>query len=211
MQAPVNHFSLSRWTAMTALGWLLGMAAAIALAGIAEWTGFTFTFFGLVVAAFVGLMQWLVIRKFAVSPGWIVDSALGVGIGFFLVEGSMKILSLATDGHIKEDEAFYFFPLEAALGGLACGWLESRNQLSRISSASGWSRTQLAAWFIPMAIMVIWFYFTTTLTHSRNPVLLYMNFLFIFGPGALVGWISGRKLKGMLSVSEHHWIKLPPL
>lgn len=198
MKAIANQFSLFRWTILTAVGWLGGMAGAIAAAGVGEWTGFTFTFFGLVVGAAVGLMQWLVIRKFAGSPGWILDSAFGVGIGYFVVEGTLKILALTIDLHIKPDEEFYFFPLEAALGGLAAGWLQARNQLARFSNASGWTSTQLAAWFIPIAIMVIWFYITTTLMHARNPVLLYMNILFIFGPGALVGWISGRKLESML-------------
>jgi len=194
---------------MTAAGWLLGMAAAIASAGIAEWTGFTFTIFGLVVAAVVGLMQWLVIRSFAISTRWISYTAIGIASGFFLIEALLRILAMVADIHFKQDEVFLFFPLEAALGGLACGWLQSRYQLSQVSKAKGWILTQFFSWFVPMTLLVGWFYVTTTLTHSRDSVLLYMNFVFIFGPGALIGWISGKKLKLMLS--EHHWIKLPPL
>lgn len=157
----------------------------------------------------VGLMQWLAIRRFAITPQWIWLSALGIGAGFFLVEGTLWILARTADIHFKQDEAFYFVPVETAIGGLACGWLQSKYQLYRVSTATGWTRTQFISWFTITAVIVVWAFITSVLIKGRYPVLLMMNFLFIFGPGALLGWMSGRKLKSMLS--EHHWVTLPPL
>jgi hypothetical protein len=58
--------------------------------------------------------------------------------------------------------------------------------------------------------MVLWFYVTFFFFKAnRHPLLLFGNFVTIFGPGLLLGWLSGRKLKTMLS--EHHWIDLPAL
>lgn len=183
--------------------------AAILGADIFGDSDFVFTSFGLMVGLVVGLMQWLAIRRFAITPQWIWLSALGIGAGFFLVEGALWILARTADIHFKQDEAFYFVPVETAIGGLACGWLQSKYQLYRVSTATGWTRTQFISWFTITAVIVVWAFITSVLIKGRYPVLLMMNFLFIFGPGALLGWMSGRKLKSMLS--EHHWVTLPPL
>ena len=209
MQAPTHNFSHPRWTWMTSLGWIVGLIVAILAGDLVGDSDFVFTYFGGITALFVGLMQWLVIRKFAITPQWIWLTVLGVGAGFFLVEGILWILAQALDIHFKQDEAFFFVPLESALGGLACGWLQSKYQLSRVSSATGWTFTQCLGWFAPTAVIMMWAFATTGLFKGRNPILAFSAFLFIFGPGALLGWLTGKKLKTMLS--EHHWVTLPPL
>jgi hypothetical protein len=210
MHASVHHFSLARWTWMTFLGWLLGLVVAILGGDLMGDSAFVFTYFGAMVGLFVGLMQWLTIRKFAIGPSWIWITALGVGAGFFIVEAVLWILSKADVLKLTQDQTFYFTPLETMFGGLACGWLQSKYQLSRVSRAGGWVTTQVISWFAVTAVIVLWFYVTLIFFKgSRHPLLLFGNFVTIFGPGLLLGWLSGRKLKTMLN--EHHWIDLPAL
>ncbi len=195
---------------MTFLGWLLGLVVAILGGDLMGDSAFVFTYFGTMVGLFVGLMQWLTLRKFAIGPSWIWITALGLGAGFFVVEAVLWILSQTAVLQLSQDQAFYFTPVESMLGGLACGWLQSKSQLSRVSNAGGWVTTQLISWLAVTAVIVLWAYVTYFLFKGiRHPILLFGNFVTIFGPGLLLGWLSGRKLKTMLS--EHHWINLPAL
>jgi hypothetical protein len=123
------------WVLASSIGWAVGLAAGFAVGfaiGGAISAIASQSVFGAAVGASVGTMQWLVLRRQVPRAGWwVLDTTLGMGVGFALVRAMTPTLSTVVGG------GPVYGLMNGALVGTLVGalqWLVLRWQISR----AGW-------------------------------------------------------------------------
>jgi hypothetical protein len=196
-----NPFTVARWTRSTFWGWLAGVALIIALSSLLDSMGIEHMQFylGLGMGLGVGLTQWFFLKKFiAVNKNWIVFSALGLGIPFF-------VLDLILTG-----TSTYKIPAGVALGAITVGLLQFLILKSHSPKAGLWIVSCPVGW--ALAVMTVFTIdYTKHLTSfiSSNLLLAFINLLLILAGGIVLGIITGLSLKKILETIPAWTTKLP--
>lgn len=136
---PPRAHALRRWLRATWLGWLLGVPtiAALAMVGEALGVGGAQFFVGAGMGLAVGLLQARALgRVLPRRRGWILASALGLGLPF----------AIGDLARLLDHALPYSLPVNVALGGLLVGILQARLLLPHLARAPLWIPTSALAW-----------------------------------------------------------------
>ena len=151
---------LLRWTLLSALGYALsfllafvagwatgGILALFGIVGVAGGFILAFAVGGVLIGCVVGIIQWLILRRYVPRAGWwILASAVGSGVSF--------ACALALAGAMNESWALGGL-IGGVVGGAAVGviqWLLLRYSLPR---ANLWVAASAVGWAVGMLIMGI--------------------------------------------------------
>lgn len=197
-RAPVEQGFGIRW----ALASTLGVAVAFFAVGANLIWGSNA---GPVLGAAVGILQWLVLRRYISRAGWwvlasIVGGTVGLLIGYV---GLRTVLGGPIGVHAMEGSSALSWVLGGAVLGLAVGaslgtfqWLVLRRHVVR---AGQWMMASTLGWLIGMTVGVAVGYAVATAVFENNEVKWTVGWITwgIVG-GAVTGAITARSLGRLL-------------
>ena|ERR1035437_2656863 len=185
-----KSFSVSKWTFLTIIGFLLGIVFILLFAAFSENAGIDFQFpLAISMGLGIGVMQWVILRKhFENSFKWIWLFIIGLCIPFLLFD------TLGTFLKLKE----WYFLISWGLGGFLSGYLQYRFFLiSHSDKAKSWVWYSFAAWFSCTLISSV--LFIPYIKSLGRTLEITINMIAIFGCGPILGLITGF---GMISIIE---------
>ena len=193
-QESPKQLTQNRWIWLTTAGWLIGILLVIGFAMLGEIILHTNdesggqAAVGIGMGTGVGLMQWVVLRKYLESvQKWLWFSI----IGFTLSYVSFDLIAANIDLAIKAEVAL---PLATTLGALISGWLQYKFILRNITSkASNWIAYNTIAWLLAHLITSGMLLINMKTSFNIPKVIIAVVALFFLTVGGpILGFITGR-------------------
>jgi hypothetical protein len=182
---------LTQWLKATFLGWLLAFVAIIVLALIGEGLGLGGSQFFVGVGAGLGIgytQARLLQKRFGTGLSWMWGSAIGMGISFTFFDIGHRLSE-----SLPEFNLYY----SVILGGLLCGLLQFRTIRSVTDRSPWWIPLSLVAWSCVAGLVLLNDSMNNLLPHNIVTSLVGMMLL-IFGPGLVLGVVSGVGMRWIL-------------
>jgi hypothetical protein len=180
-----------RWIWYHLAGSFLAVILSMAFDAMLEWLKLPLSqaVLGLGMGTAIGLMQWLVLRRYGIPQSWIWFTVAGLTLGYLLFNWLGKPLWDLANGNA--------LLVATLVGALIAGWLQYRFILKAISGTSAkWIGVYTLAWVVAHATAAI----TGYIISSPLPrgLIVTLNISLILAAGPLLGWITGRYLLPLL-------------
>lgn len=192
MEQSEKQFPSGKWIAFNFMGWLSGIALILLLSKLFEKAGLeSFRFFiGFGMASGMSIFQWLVLRKvFPVNPGWIWWSILAMGLPFLVNDALSAFFNISLDEN--------YLPVSIACGVLLLSYFQYSVLNDHYNDVGKWIPVSTAAWLLAAAMLIAIKY--TMQMEGNDWLLLSLNVFLILSGGPLVGWLTGLKMKKIVS------------
>ena len=192
-----DALTLKKWVIFSTLGWVLGVIMISLMALFLEVLNLGFSsqaVVGLGMGLGVGLMQWLILKKFSkIDTTWLIASMGGLGFSYILA-----------------DVFIYFYEVKpeilsahaTGLGAIISAWFQERLVLNKMAKQpSLWVPYSFTAWIIAHSVTMGLFYMSGKINSefpSYISIMLALLFLVIGGP--ILGYITSM---GILPVVNH--------
>jgi hypothetical protein len=191
-----------KWTLISAIGFALSFVvgtllsmlwgALLTVLGASPNVGAVFggLLLGIGVGAVIGLLQWLVLHRYASRSGWwIAASAVGTGLGFAVA----LIVSGAASGWLIGGL------VGGLVGGALTGYLQWRVLRERLpeSNAATWIGASAVAWGLAMALIGLAMDSVARGAATMSPGILFVAILGLIG-AAVAGAVTGAVLMWLL-------------
>jgi hypothetical protein len=193
-QESPKQLTQNRWIWLTTAGWFIGILLVVGFAMLGEIILHTKdesggqAAVGIGMGTGVGLMQWVVLRKYLESvQKWLWFSI----IGFTLSYVSFDLIAANIDLAIKAEVAL---PIATTLGALISSWLQYKFILRNITSkASNWIAYNTIAWLLAHLITSGMFLINMKTSFNIPKVIIAVVALFFLTVGGpILGFITGR-------------------
>jgi hypothetical protein len=194
MSAGQKPFILKRWVLLTLVGWIIGIALLVLIAGLAEAIKMEGQWMvGLGMSLGVGGMQWLGLRKhIEKSSAWIWTTVVGMTIPWIAADTLRYFFQFRPDDQVLP---------ATMVGACLLGWLQWRYVLRGANTTSiSWVLVTLVAWTLAtLAVILLGFY-----TRMKLPqwLAIPLAFITLFIGGVILGWITGIKLKNIIKSGQ---------
>lgn len=186
-------FPLLRWTLYCLAGWIIGIGLLIAISGLFDLLHISGKSgqeaIGLGMAMGVGVMQWLIIRKY-VSNGltWVWCLLGGLGIPFLVYDYLSTWIPYSADSMVV---------VVAIIGAIITAFLQYYFVLKPVSPrAKLWIPYCIVGWVSYNLLFGVYMVFDVI--HMRNVLGIILAFTLVLGGGPLMGYITGIGLKKIL-------------
>lgn len=185
-----SSFNLGKWVLYTGIGWFLGFLLLLLLADILESVHLDFQFIvGLSMGFGVGMLQWLLLRKYyTISFNWVVFLIIGMTIPFVIFDIASRYINLSIETSIL---------FIVASGTLFSSYLQTNYLLKPINAnTKSWIGFSLIGW---LSVTVLCMFSYPILIHyfTKNVVAI-INIIIFTSAGPLLGYITGKGIKLML-------------
>jgi hypothetical protein len=192
MSGGQKPFTIKRWTIHTLVGWIIGIALLVLIAGLAEalkmgedaqWM------VGLGVSLGIGVMQWLALRKhIEKSSAWIWTTVVGMTLPWIAADTLRYFFQFRPDDQVLP---------ATMVGACLLGWLQWRYVLRGANATSiSWVLVTLVAWTMAtLTVMLLGFYIRMKLPQW---LAIPLAFITLFSGGVILGLVTGWKLKSIL-------------
>jgi len=184
-------FTVKRWITASFLGWFAGAFAVILTSSLfdaAGLEGFQF-YLGISIGGAIGYMQWRLLRHSGVGLDWIWGACAGMGFPF-LVNDLLSRFAVYSLG-------FWYLPVNIVAGALVVSVWHQRILRTKFGAAVSWFPVSFVAWTV--APMLLPASDSLRFLGAPNIITLIMNISSIIGSGALLGLITGAKMRSILT------------
>jgi hypothetical protein len=196
---------LKKWIWLTIAGWFIGVALVIGLGILAETIlqgkeglgGQALVGVGMGIG--VGLMQWILLRKYLRSAlNWLWFSILGFTVAYLASDIVASFITIGFD-------AGTILPLATFIGALISGWLQYAFVLKKsIANSKGWIMYNAVAWlFAHLLTMGMFLIKIPKQSGVLGVLIIILAFVFILNGGPLLGFITGRFLVSKINNAQN--------
>ncbi len=194
-QKSQKKLTQNRWIWLTTAGWFIGILLIFVLGIFAEIilpakeeSGSQLGI-GIAMGIGVGLMQWVVLRKYLESvQKWLWFSILGFTLSYV----SFDIIASNVNSNLKPEVVL---PFATTMGALISSWLQYKFILRNITpKAYNWIAYSTIAWLLAhLFTMGTWPFFSMPIPF-KLPKIFYFIVMIIYPVvgGPLLGYITGR-------------------
>jgi len=181
--------SLKKWISFSTLGWLLGVILVVLMALFLELIHLGYSsqvVVGLGMSTGVGLMQWLILKRYwDLNLTWIMVSIGGFGFSYLLADGVIYFFSIKPE---------IILPFATGMSALIGGWLQNRLVLNKLVKPSfHWISHNFIAWILAHLVTMGLFYLSSKLNAGLPSYLsLILAFLFLIVGGPILGFITSK-------------------
>lgn len=194
--------SISTWILFSSLGWIIGFILAVLLADPLEKFKLEWVGIGFAISGGIGLMQWIVLYKYArMDSKWLWLSIAGMGVSFLILDIIIVILN-ALDFKYKLDgpPIMVFTIFTVALGSYCTGYLQEKFILRKYFKATdGWVRHTMLGWMSCVLLVTVYMTISGKLNWIDYPLGKLMNMFVTIMGGPLIGYFTGKKLLVILN------------
>lgn len=192
MSAGQKPFTIRRWVLLTLLGWIVGIALIVLIAGLGEALkigGDAQWIVGLGMALGVSCLQWVMLRKhLSRSSRWIWTTTVGMTMAWVIADTLRSFL------HFRPDDQV--LPTTIA-GALLAGWLQWRFVTKGLGAKSiDWILITTIGWIF--SALIIFPMPSVNKLHLPRLLSIFLAFATLFSGGIILGWITGKKMKSLL-------------
>lgn len=184
-------FTVKRWVTASFLGWFAGAFAVILTSSLfdaAGLEGFQF-YLGISIGGAIGYMQWRLLRHAGVGIGWFWGACAGMGIPFLLSD-ILNRFAVYSPGR-------WYLPVNIVAGALVVSVWHQRILRARFGPAVSWLPVSIAGWVI--APLLLPAADSLRLAGAPKIITLVLNLSAIIGSGALLGLITGAKMRSIVT------------
>jgi uncharacterized protein YacL len=197
-----GSLTITKWIVFTTLGWVIGLIIAIIIADPLEKINLDLFGLGLGITTGIGLMQWIVLRRYTtINYKWMWLTIAGMSGSFLLFNIILDVLN-ALDFKVKMDgvPAMITITIAVALGGFLTGQLQRKLlKKNNFTNTHGWVLYSFLEWTTCSILISVYFVFmNNVLNLAFTNVGKLMNLLAFLLIGPILGYISGKKILTIL-------------
>ncbi|MBS1506551.1 MAG: hypothetical protein JSS79_07900 [Bacteroidetes bacterium] len=193
-----NPVTLRRWIWFSFAGWLIGLVVMLIFADFASNFKLDISWIGTSMAAGLGFMQWLALRKYAhVTLRWFWFTILGTGSAYlFFNLLYLGLISIPAFGKLKSEAGMEFIiPLASTVGGFLTGWLQQRFILHQYTPNSRrWMWANCLGWFLCSTCITVYLTLAGNFHFHHYPAGKALNTIMVLSGGVILGWTTGKTL-----------------
>jgi hypothetical protein len=186
----LKPLSLSLWVRYTWLGWIIGLFPAIAFLVLLDALKVEVTAsIGLGMGGGVGLMQWVILRKYIVmGRQWLWYSILGMTSSYLLFDLVQESLHLSQE---------YYLPFATLLGALVTSFFQHHYILSGHTTQSRrWMLFSCLGWLLSHVVLFAIAYFS--MQYLPETIAKLVNMAAMLSGGLVLGVVTGLAIVPLL-------------